>query len=295
MPSSRTYAWIAALFFLFVGTYAVVSLTVSPGQSLGTFGNIAQCLVPLIANAGLLLNAGTPHWRRNLFWMLAAMSCTLWMLGQFQWTYYEVYLQQPLPDMYPGDIIFFLHGIPLMAALALRPHLKRSEVHLRFSYLDFVLLLSWWIFLYAFVVLPWMYAEPSLGQYNYTFDLITNIQNMLTLVGLGVLWLQSRGAWRTVYGNLFGAEAMYMLSSLVINVAISLKIYHTGDLYDLPLVASFLWFGAAGLIAYKSGNALDEYSDAASPDSTGSRKGESLIASRLATAAVVSLPIFALY
>ena len=99
----------------------MVSLTVSPGQSLDTFGNIAQCLVPLVANAGLLLNAGTPHWRRNVFWMLAAMSCTLWMIGQFQWTYYEVYLHQPLPDLYPGDIIFFLRGIPLMAALALRP------------------------------------------------------------------------------------------------------------------------------------------------------------------------------
>src|SRR6266568_8150125 len=295
MPSSRTYAWIAALFFLFVGTYAIVSLTVSPGQSLNTFGNIAQCLVPLVANAGLLLNAGTPHWRRNVFWMLAAMSCTLWMIGQFQWTYYEVYLHQPLPDLYPGDIIFFLRGIPLMAALALRPHLKRSELALRFGYLDFVLLLSWWIFLYAFVVLPWMYAEPALGQYNFTYDLITNIQNMVTVVGLGVLWLQGRGAWRTVYAHLFGAEAMYMLSSLMINVTISLKVYHTGSLYDLPLVASFVWFGTAGLIAYKNGNALDEFADSSSSENSDQKKGESIIASRLAMAAVVSLPIFAIY
>ena len=295
MASSRTHIWIAGVFLLFLGVYAAVSITVPSGQALNTFGNIVQCLVPLIANAGLLLNAGTPHWRRNLFWMLAAMSCTLWMLGQFQWTYYEVYLHQPLPEMYPGDIIFFLRGIPLMAALALRPHLKRNELHLRFSYLDFVLLLSWWIFLYAFVVLPWMYAEPTLGQYNYTFDLITNVQNMVTLVGLAILWLQSRGAWRTVYTNLFGAEAMYMLSSLMINVAISLKVYHTGSIYDLPLIASFLWFGAAGLLAYKSGNALDEYSDASSAEGADSKKGESLVASRLATTAVVSLPLFAIY
>ena len=295
MASSRTYAWIAGVFLFFLGTYAALSLTLPRGQALSTFGNIVQCLVPLIANAGLLLNAGTPHWRRNLFWMLAAMSCTLWMIGQFQWTYYEVYLHRPLPDMYPGDIIFFLRGIPLMAALALRPHLKRNELQMRFSYLDFVLLLSWWIFLYAFVVLPWMYAEPSLGQYNFTYDLITNIQNMVTVVGLGVLWLQSRGAWRTVYANLFGGESMYMLSSLMINVAISLNVYHTGSVYDLPLVASFLWFGAAGLIAYKSGNALDDYSDSTSSEASDQKRGESLIASRLAMAAVVSLPVFAIY
>ena len=293
MASSRTYAWIAGVSLLFLGTYAAVSLTLPPGQPLSTFGNITQCLVPLLANAGLLLNAGTPHWRRNVFWMLAAMSCTLWMMGQFQWTYYEVYLHRPMPDMYPGDIIFFLRGVPLMAALALRPHLKRSELALRFGYIDFILLLSWWMFLYAFVVLPWMYAEPALGQYNFTYDIITNIQNMVTVIGLGVLWLQSRGAWRSVYANLFGGEVMYMLSSLMINVAISRSLYHTGSLYDLPLVASFLWFGAAGLIAYKNGNALDDSAD--SSENTDQKKGESILASRLAMAAVVSLPLFAIF
>jgi signal transduction histidine kinase len=295
MVSARTYAWIAGVFVLFLGTYAVVCLTLPPGQSLVTFGNVMQCLVPLVANAGLLLNAGTPHWRRNSFWMLAALSCTLWMIGQFQWTYYEVYLHQPLPDMFPGDIIFFLCGIPLMAALVLRPHLKKSELNIRFGYLDFILLLSWWMFLYAFVVLPWMYAEPNLGQYNYTYNLIGTIQNMVIVLGLGALWLRSRGPWRTIYANLFGASALRMLSSLTLDVAIDLKIYHTGSLYDLPLVACYLWLGAAGLIAYEKRSAIDKYSDASESETSEQRKGESLIASRLATAAVVSLPAFAIY
>jgi len=295
MASTRTYAWIAGVSVAVLGVYAAVSLILPKGDTLLAFGDIVQCLVPLLANAGLLLNAGTPHWRRNVFWMLAALSCTLWMIGQFQWTYYEVYLRQPLPDMYPGDIIFFLRGVPLMAALTLRPHLKRSEMRLRFGYLDFVLLLAWWVFIYAFVVLPWMYAEPALGQYNFTYDLITNVQNMVTAVGFGVLWLESRGAWRTVYAHIFAAQVMYMLSSLTINVAISLRVYHTGSLYDLPLVASFLWFAAAGLIAYKNSHLLDQASEAAPPQGSGQRRGESIVASRLALAAVVSLPAFALY
>src|SRR5260370_18823370 len=295
MASSRTYAWIVGVSILFLGIYAAATLAFPARQSLSTFGNIAQWLVPLLANAGLLLNAGTPHWRRNVFWMLAALSCTLWMIGQFQWTYYEVYLHQPLPDMYPGVIIFFLCGIPLMAALALRPHLKRSEIQLRFGYIDFVVLLAWWIFLYAFVVLPWMYAEPSLGPYNFAFDWINTIQSMVIVVGLGVLWLRSRGSWRSVYANLFGSQSLHMLSSLMINVAIDLKVYHTGSLYDLPLVASFLWFGAAGLIAYKNGTALDDSSESASAEGPDRKKGESIVASRLAMAAVVSLPVFAVY
>src|SRR5215470_14577622 len=118
MASSRTYAWIAGVSVSVLGVYALVSLTATRGETLSTFGNIVQCLVPLLSNAGLLLNAGTPNWRRNVFWMLAAMSCTLWMIGQFEWTYYEVYLHKPLPVIYTGDIVFFLKGIPLMAALA---------------------------------------------------------------------------------------------------------------------------------------------------------------------------------
>jgi len=55
-----------------------------------------------------------------------------------------------------------------------------------------------------------------------------------------------------VYANLFGGGGMYMLSSLIINVAISMHKYSTGGAYDLPLISSFLWFGLAGVVAYLS-------------------------------------------
>ena len=282
------------LLVLFV--YSAVSLALPRGAlSLSTFGNVVQCLVPLLANAGLLLNAGTPHWRRNVFWMLLAMSCTLWMLGQFEWTYYEVYLHRPLPEMYAGDILFFLRGIPMVAALALCPHLKRGEIRLRFGYLDFALLLIWWTFLYVFVVLPWMYATPSLGQYNHTFNLITNIQNMVIVVGWAILWLQSSGAWRIVYANLFGASAVYMYSSLTINIAIDNHRYYTGSLYDLPLLAAFLWFGLAGVIAYQIQAKLDAPSENAFESDSESISEENVWPARVAMAAVISLPVFAIY
>ncbi len=123
MSSSRIIGILVGLWLAIVGVYALVSVAQGGHpQAVSTFGNIVQCIVPLLANAGLLLNAGTPHWRRNIFWMLLAMSCTLWMIGQFEWTYYEVYQPQPMPIINTGDIIFFLKGIPIMAALALQPH-----------------------------------------------------------------------------------------------------------------------------------------------------------------------------
>jgi signal transduction histidine kinase len=294
MSFSRIIGILAGIWLAVVGIYALVSIGLAGhDQALSTFGNIVQCIVPLLANAGLLLNAGTPHWRRNIFWMLLAMSCTLWMIGQFQWTYYEVYVHQSMPAINGGDVIFFLKGIPLMAALALQPHRKRGEVRLQFGYLNFVLLLTWWMFVYAFVVFPWMYATPSEAQYNYNYDMVTNVQNMVIVIGLGALWLKAKGAWRVVYANLFGSAAMYMLSSLTINVAISSKKYTTGSLYDLPLISSFLWFGLAGVIAYLKRAELDSPPDAWADGEEKPR--ESAWSARLAMAAVISLPVFAIF
>ncbi len=296
MSSSRIIGILVAVWVSIVGLYLAASLALAHHpDALATFGNLVQCVVPLLANAGLLLNAGTPHWRRNIFWMLLAMGCTLWMLGQFQWTYYEVYAHQPLPKIYAGDIIFFLKGIPIMAALALQPHRRRGEVPMRFGYLNFVLLLTWWTFLYAFVVFPWMYAVPSEGQYNFNYDLISNIQNMVIVIGLGVLWLKTKAGWRVVYANLFGGATMYLLSSLTINVAISMNKYSTGSLYDLPLISSFLWFGLAGVIAYLKRAELDAAVESDTETDEQKAGAESRWSARLAMAAVMSLPVLAIY
>ena len=293
MSSSRIIGILVGLWLAIVGVYALVSVAQGGHpQAVSTFGNIVQCIVPLLANAGLLLNAGTPHWRRNIFWMLLAMSCTLWMIGQFEWTYYEVYQHQPMPTINGGDVIFFLKGIPIMAALALQPHRKRGELRLQVGYLNFVLLFTWWAFVYAFVVFPWMYATPSEAQYNYNYDVVTNVQNMVIVIGLGVLWLRAKGAWRVVYANLFGGAAMYMLSSLTINVAISMHKYSTGSAYDLPLISSFLWFGLAGVVAYLKRGDLDSPQDNGSDSEE--RPRESMWSARLAMAAVISLPVFAI-
>jgi signal transduction histidine kinase len=296
MPLSKTTVRVGGACIGLLLVYAAASLTLPRGShALTGFANIVQCILPLFANAGLLLNAGTPHWRRNLFWMLIAMGCTLWMVGQFEWTYYEVYLGRSVPDYNSVDIIFFLRGIPVMAALTLRPQLKRGEVQFRLGYLDFMLLLGWWIFLYIFIVLPWMYAVPMLAEYNFNYILLHNTENVIICAGFGYLWFRSRAAWRVVYANLFAAAALYMLSSLTINIGLELNHYYTGSLYDLPLVASFLWYAFAGVVAYEMRANLDASLDETSEATTGTGRKKNVIAARLAMAAVISLPFLAIY
>ncbi|HZC66492.1 MAG TPA: HAMP domain-containing sensor histidine kinase [Candidatus Dormibacteraeota bacterium] len=295
-PTTRKIMWLVLAWAAFLGVYIGISLThKNDRELLSTFGNIVQCLVPLLANAGLLLNAGTPHWRRNVFWMLLALSCTLWMTGEFTWTYYEVYLHKPLPNPFSGDIVFFLRGIPVMAALALRPHLKTGELRMRLGYLDFALLFTWWTYLYVFVVTPWFYASPSAAQYNFNFNVVTNVQNMVIVIGLAALWLRASGAWRTVYANLFVATAIYLLSSVTIDVASDAGEYYTGSLLDIPLITSFFWYGLTGWIAYQRRQGLDAPTETSFDSSSDSGQGESVWATRMAMAAVLSLPLFAIY
>jgi signal transduction histidine kinase len=296
MTSSRPIVWTLGIWAFVLALYAGVSLSHPRGeQTLIVFSDLLQCVVPLVANAGLLLNAGTPYWRRNIFWMLIALSCTLWMVGQFEWTYYEVYLRRPLPALYPGDILFFLRGIPLMAALALQPHRKRGEVRARLGYLDFTLLLTWWTFVYVFFVMPWLYATPEIAQYNHNFNVIADTQNGLIVLGLIFLWLRSQGVWKKVYFHLLGASVVYMLASLVVDVQSDVGVYYTGSLYDLPLISSFFWFALAGLIAYLNRAQLDAAQPEVSFDSRDIELSVHGWPSRLAMGAVVSLPLLGLY
>lgn len=291
MPLRKKTLWLVGSWFAFLAFYDAISHILGPGHTLATIGNVAQCLVPLLANAGLLINAGTPHWRRNLFWMLIALSCTMWMVGQFQWTYYEAYLHQEVPGLNAGDIIFFLRGIPLIAALALQPHRRRGELRMSLGYLDFALLLTWWTFVYVFVVLPWMYATPTLDAYNSNYNILAYIQQSVATAGFAIFWIRARGAWRSVYVHLFGATALYMLWSLLLNIAIAKKAYYTGSIYDLPLMTVFYWYGLAGLNAFRLRSELNATIEG-EPEQAGK---DYLWSSRFAMMAVLSLPLFALY
>ncbi len=294
MLKSRTTLWIA-VWIVFLGAYSLISRSLGPGYALTTFGNITQCCAPLLANAGLLINAGTPHWRRNVFWMLLALSCTMWMVGQFQWTYYEVYLRQEVPALSAWDIIFFLRGIPLIAALSLRPYLKRGELRIGLGYMDFALLLTWWTYLYVYAVLPWMYATPTLVYYDYNYSILANVQFVVVMAGFAIFWWKTRGAWRIVCAHLFGASTLYTIASLLTNLAVTRGTYYTGSWYDLLLLTVFFWYALAGAVAFQKRHELDAPMESSPAADAEVVLGDNVWATRFAMAAVLSLPLFALY
>src|SRR5579862_4302511 len=90
---SRGNCYIAAAWLILLGGYLSVYL-ILPGAAARTAENILLCLMPLLVNGALLINAVSPDWRKKALWMLLALGCTLWMAGQTIWTYFEVYEHQ---------------------------------------------------------------------------------------------------------------------------------------------------------------------------------------------------------
>jgi len=126
-----------------------------------------------------------------------------------EWNYVEVYLRQEAPNPFVGDVILFLHIVPMMAAVAVQPHVKHDNRTLRVGTLDFALLLTWWLFLYLFVVIPWQYVHPAESVYGRSFDLLYLSEELVLAAGLILVWRQSRGIWRSIYFQLFGATLLY--------------------------------------------------------------------------------------
>ena len=149
----------------------------------------------------------------------------------------------------PRPLFSVLHVVPMMAAIAIQPHQKQQDHALRARTLDFALLLTWWLFLYLFVVIPWQYVALSESSYGRSFDLLYFSEELVLAASLLLARRSSRGIWRSIYLELFGATVLYCFASFVASEAIDLHVYYTGSLYDVPLVASMAWFVRIGFFA----------------------------------------------
>jgi diguanylate cyclase (GGDEF)-like protein len=232
-----------------VCAHVLVSLFVKPSLALTAFGDLTQCALLFGGILAILSNITTSDKKTQLFWGLLAFGCAMWFGAQLLWTYFEVFLRQETPNPFVGDVILFLHIVPMTAALALQPHLQRNDRSLRVASLDFFLLLTWWLYLYLFIIIPWQYVSPSEVIYGRSFDLLYACEQIVLIVAAAWTWRGSSGPWRTIYGHLLKAALLYSAGSILAGVAIDYHQYNTGSLYDIPLIAAMAWFAAIGLMA----------------------------------------------
>src|SRR5712691_8847274 len=200
--------------------FAVVSLTVPRGPVLTAIADVGYFLVTLAVGVAMLANAWSTRGVNRRFWTLLGSGCILWAADLAAWTYYEVVRQTNVPTVSFMDIFLFLHLIPMIAAIGLRPHRIEGEQKFRLGTLDFGLLLVWWVFLYAFVVFPSQYVSLNVAEYDINFGPLYLVESGVLVLVLGIAARGASGGWRMVYLNLMAASVLYAVVSQAVNLAL---------------------------------------------------------------------------
>jgi signal transduction histidine kinase len=243
--SKSSKLWLVALGGM-MGAFILAAVILPRSISLTALSDVVQTLLLLSGAASFMPLAWRSTGRMRLFWTLITLGLTFWLAYQLFWTYHEVLLQRDVPDLCAWDIVLFLHLVPLMAALALRPHIPRDEYSARVRRLDFALLLVWWCYLYVLIVMPWQYVVPDIAAYNRDLNNVYTAEKLVLLAALMACWGTSKGEWKKLFAALFAATLAYSAGSTFANWAIAKGTYYSGSLYDIPMVAgmaSFTWIG----------------------------------------------------
>jgi signal transduction histidine kinase len=166
----------------------------------------------------------------------------MWWFNQACWVWFEVINRKDVPNPSPGDMVLFLHVVPIMAAVAIRPHQADERDGMLHTALDVLILLIWWVVVYAYFVLPEEYIVPNLPVSGLRWDLLYLLEGLTLIAVSGSAFFGSSGAWRDLYRNIFCASILYTLVSEAMNAAIARGTYKTGGVYDLAFLAALLWF-----------------------------------------------------
>ncbi len=239
----------------------------------------------LLAVAGFLCgrNAFDSRGHTRLFWSLMATGAAMWWFNQAGWTWFEVVLHKPLPDPFEGDIVLFLHIVPIMGAVAIRPHEADEKEGTLISALNVFILLVWWVVVYAFFVFPEEYIVTNIPVYTLRWDLLYVVEGLI-LIGLSVsAYFSSSGRWRKLYGSIVAASILYTVASEMLNAAIGRGVYHTGGMYDIPFLIAllaFVWVAWSGRLSLAETQVMPSIS-----------KDRRAFASLFAQLALLSLPV----
>lgn len=261
---------------------AIAAAVLPNGYTLVSIGDLTQTGLLTILTCVLFVNMRRSHGQARAFWGLMAAGATLWLAATAMWTLYEVIWRVKVPLPFIGDVLFFIHVVPLMAAVGLRPHRTRGEGSSEYAALDFAMLLVWWVYLYLMIVIPWQYVSLDVPVYGFNFSLLYVVETSLLVAMLALVCLRSTGAWCRVYSHLLCASVVYVLGSQMVNAAITRDEYYTGSFYDLPLNLSMCWYIYAALLGGR---------EKLAPSPDGRRRMMPIWIARAAMIAALSIPV----
>ena len=273
---------------LVCGVGLLVAFALAPAVFPNPYFRVAMGdLTPLLAIAAAVIvsarNAFDSRGHTRLFWSLMTAGLAMWCFNQAYWVWFEVLVRKPVPDPYWGDVVLFLHVVPIMAAVAIRPHQADEREGLLPSALNVLILLVWWIAVYAFFVFPDEYIVTNIALYSPRWNLLYVVEGLILIAVSASAFFTSSGSWRGLYRNIFFASVFYSFVSEAMNAAFLRGMYKTGGIYDLPYLASglgFFWVAMAGRRCLRDTQVMPSVTPASRP-----------VAPLLAKLALLSLPL----
>ena len=246
------------------------------------FPSLFVFMVLLLFRSNYRRAIGSLRW----FWLLNAIGFGLLLCSQLFWVYFDVVVRNNEVNPLAGDALSFLTLIPVLAALALRPHSESAARGLRLRRVDFLLLMLWWITLYAYFVLPWLVIAKNSEQYDRANYILLLGEHLAVIVALAILSWRTVGEWRQFYASYLVAACIFAGGSFLQGFASAHNLYYTGSFYDWFYGLALIGFVAASQMAAK----LTPLPPAAEP-TQGMRR---LWSARLAMLALISLPVLAI-
>ncbi len=257
------------------------------------FGDLAQFSLVTFAAVVMAGNALRSKGPARVFWTLMTVGLGFWIADLGLWAYYEVLANEAVPHLTIGDTFLFLHLVPMVVALGANPEQTTKPLGRPRTWIDFTVLLTYWLYIYALLVMPFQYVSPDLPTYNYNFDLVDKGGHWVLVIGLFFTLIRSRGPWRRIYLLFTLTSLSYALFSDIANLAIDLNKYYTGSPYDILLIAVMCFFGYTALEGrWMPADPVPDPSDATDPDMSARKVQWPAV---MGMAATLSTPAIGLY
>ena len=222
---------------------------VHKSDGLTALADLTGLALMLVAAGVALGNARARPGQERSFWALMTLGFSLWACNQADWIYCEVASHRQIADPSFFDIILFFHTVPMIAAVVWRPDLLRKEGRAHLSLRNFLMLLGWWIFLYAFIVFPHQYVVLNVNLYDICYNRLYLLDNILLLAVLGLAAWTSSSGWRRLYLHFLAGGVVYAIGSQFLQRATGNGIYYSRSLYDVPYIGAVAWMAATALSA----------------------------------------------
>lgn len=266
-----------------IAAQAIASLTFPRGYALTFVSDWLCALMLACVIAAFAVNIRAATGRVRVFWLLQTISWALLLVNHSIWMVFDLVLKRDVPDLFAGDALLFVSGVPALAGLLLQPHAATTRARNRLGMVDFLLLLVWWVYLYVFFVVPWQYVLPNERAYNSSYDALGLIQDGVLLLVMAMLAYRASEGWRRFYTLFLLAQLVRSSGAFLLNRALEHDIYFAGSWYDFPYLVCLVMFTAVAFLGHGL-PAMKEKPEA--------EFGPSWV-STLATIALLSLPVMA--